>query len=86
MILLTFLESSKVALINMVTILMSAKMTNPGLLKIKVSWNKVYDVITSVHDITNKVLSCDSNYIADVVYVYCDQSLVTLAFMWEKLS
>ena len=78
MILLTFLESSKVALINMVTILMSAKMTTPGLLKI--------NVITSVHDITNKVLSCDSNYIADVVYVYCDQSLVTLAFMWEKLS
>ena len=28
---------------------------------------KVYDVIISVHDITNKILSRDSNYIVDVV-------------------
>ena len=33
---LTFLESSEVALINMVKILMSAKMATPGLLKMKV--------------------------------------------------
>ena len=26
-----------------------------------------YDVIISVHDVTNKSFSCDSNYIADVV-------------------
>ena len=52
----------------MVTILMmSAKMATPGLLKIKVFWNKGYDVIISVHDVTNKILSRDSNYIVDVV-------------------
>ena len=38
-----------------------------GLFKIKVFSNKTYDVITSVHDVTNKILSCDSNYIADEV-------------------
>ena len=52
----------------MVTILMmSAKMTTPGLLKIRVFWNNGYDVIISVHDVTSKILSCDSNYIIDVV-------------------
>ena len=47
--------------------MMSAKMATPGLLKIKVFWNKGYDVIISVHDVTNKILSRDSNYIIDVV-------------------
>ena len=52
----------------MVTILMmSAKMATPGLLKIKVFWNKGYYVIYSVYDVTNKILSHDSNYIMDVV-------------------
>ena len=52
----------------MVTILiMSAKMATPGLLKIRVFWNEGYDVIIFVHDVTNKILSCDSNYIIDVV-------------------
>ena len=52
----------------MVTILMmSAKITTPGLLKIRVFWNKGYDVIIFVHDVTNKFLSRDSNYIIDVV-------------------
>ena len=48
-------------------LLMSAKKATPGLLKIKVFWNKGYDVITYVHDVTNKFLSRDSNYIVDVV-------------------
>ena len=52
----------------MVTILaMPAKMAIPGLLKIKALWNKGYDVINSVHDVTNEILSRDSNYIVDVV-------------------
>ena len=52
----------------MVTILMmSAKMATLGLLKIKVFWNEGYDVITSVHDITNKILSGESNYIVHLV-------------------
>ena len=52
----------------MVTILMiSAKMANLGLLKIKIFWNKDYNAITSVNDITHKILSSDSNCIVDVV-------------------
>ena len=52
----------------MVTILMmSAKMTTLGLLKIKAFCNKGLDVIISVYDSINKNLSSDSNYIVDVV-------------------
>ena len=52
----------------MVTILMmSAKIATPGLLKIRVFWNKGYYVITFVYDVTNKILLRDSNYIIDVV-------------------
>ena len=51
--------------------MMSAKMATQGLLKITVFWNKVYDVITSVDDVTNKILSRNSNYIVDV-------------FLWPK--
>ena len=46
---------------------MSAKLANLSFLKIKIFWKKGYDVIISVHDITNKILSRDSNYIADAV-------------------
>ena len=50
----------------MVRILMiSAKMAAPVLLKIKVFWSKYYDIIISVNDVTNKILSRDSNYIVD---------------------
>ena len=49
---MTFFESLKVVLINMVEILrMSAKLAALGLLKIEIFWNEVYDVITSVHDV-----------------------------------
>ena len=52
----------------MVTILMmSAKMATGGLLKIRVFWKKGYDAIISVYDVINKSLSCNSNYIIDVV-------------------
>ena len=68
LIILTLFESLELVLKNMVTILMmSAKMAFPGLLKIKVFWNKGYDVIISVHELTNKFLSPDSNYVVDVV-------------------
>ena len=53
--------------------MMSAKMATPGLLKITVFWNKGYDVIISVNDVTNKILSRDSNYIVDM-------------FMWPKIG
>ena len=38
-------------------LLMSARMANTGFLKTKVIWNKGYDVIIYVYDVTNKVLS-----------------------------
>ena len=47
--------------------MMSAKMPTLDLLEIKAFWNKDYDVIISVHDITNKILSHDLNYIVDLV-------------------
>ena len=47
--------------------MMPAKMATPELLKIKVFWNKGHDIIISVHDVTSKILSRDSNYIVDVV-------------------
>ena len=52
---------------------MSTKMATPGLLKITVFWNKGYDVIIFVDDLTNKILSRDSNHIVDV-------------FMWPKFG
>ena len=53
--------------------MMPAKMATPGLLKIKVFWNKGYDVIIPVNDFTNKFLSRDSNYVIDV-------------FVWPKFG
>ena len=61
-------ESLKVPLINLVAILMMpAKLATLYVLKIKVFRNKVYDVMIAVHDITNEILSLDSNYIVDAV-------------------
>ena len=58
----------KVVLINMIAILMmSAKLVTLYFLKIKIFWNKEYDDIISVHDVTKIFLSRDSNYIVDVV-------------------
>ena len=41
-------------------------MTTLGLLKVKAFWNKAYDILISVHDMTNKILLCNSKYIVDV--------------------
>ena len=51
--------------------MMSAKMATPDLFKTTVSWNKGYDVIIPVDDVTDKILSRNSNYIVDM-------------FMWLK--
>ena len=53
--------------------MMPAKMATPGFLKIKAFWKKGYDVTIFVDDVTNKILSRDSNYIVDV-------------FMWPKFG
>ena len=42
-------------------------MATQDLLKIKVFWSKAYNAIISVHDVTSKVLSRDSNYVVDLV-------------------
>ena len=47
--------------------MMSAKMATPIFHKTKVFLKKGYDVISFTNDITIKILSRDSNYIADVV-------------------
>ena len=48
-------------------LMMSAKIATLDLLKIRVFGNKGYNVIIFVHDVTNKIFSRDSSYIADVV-------------------
>ena len=48
-------------------LMMSRKIATPGLLKVKLFWNKGFDVIISIHDVPNKILSGDSNYTVDVV-------------------
>ena len=68
----------KIVLIKMATIMMSARMATQGLLKIKVFQSKGYSVLIHVHDVTNKLLSYDSDVVSD-------QSLVTVAFLREKL-
>ena len=53
--------------------MMSAKKATSCFLKITVFSNKIYDLTSPVDDVTNKILSGDSNYIADV-------------FMWPKFG
>ena len=58
LIFLAFLDSLKIVLIKNVTIvMMSVKMATLSLLKINLFWNKFYEVIIYVHDVTNKILS-----------------------------
>ena len=48
-------------------LMISAKLTTLGVLKRKTLWNKIYDVLIFVYDVTNEVLSRGSNYIEDMV-------------------
>ena len=49
------------------TLMMLPKLATLGLLKIKTFSNKDYDVMISVHDVTNKISSRDSNQIVNGV-------------------
>ena len=51
-----------------------------------VFWNKDYDVITSVCDVTNKILSLDSNYIVDVVMwpKFGNSSISMIEVIWSS--
>ena len=53
--------------------MMSAKIATPGIHKIISFWNKCYDIIIPFDEVTNKILSSDTNYIVDV-------------FMWPKFG
>ena len=53
--------------------MMLAKMASPGFLELTVFWNKGYDVIIPVNDVTNKIFLPDSNYTKDL-------------FMWPKFG
>ena len=57
-------------------LMMPGKLATLGLLKIRLLWNKGYDVIISVHDAIIKILSLGSNYIVDVVMwpKFCNSS------------
>ena len=70
-----FFRVFKDYLINIGTILMKTSF------KIKVFWNKDYDVITFVNDVNNRILSRDSKYIVDEVLW---PKVATVAFLWEK--
>ena len=47
--------------------MMWIKLATLGLAKIKVFQNKCYGVIITAHDLSNKILSRDSNYTVDAV-------------------
>ena len=52
------MELLRVVLINVVALLMiSARLATVALLKIKVFWNRGYNVIIFVHDVTNEILA-----------------------------
>ena len=58
----------KLVLINVLAILMMwAKLATLDLFKIKVFWSKSYDIIIFFHDVSNKILLGNSNYVLDVV-------------------
>ena len=58
-----------------------AELATPGLLKIKVFWNKGSDVVDFINDATNIILSSSSNYIVDVV-LWLNFGY---SFLWYKL-
>ena len=64
----TFIESTKVALVNMISIFtMSTKLATQSLVKIKWFGNEGYEIIIFVFDVTNKILSHESNVVVLVV-------------------
>ena len=63
-----FFNSLEIVLMKIITIfMMSAKVASARLLKLKIFWNKGYDVIVSVHGVTSRILSSDSNDMVDVI-------------------
>ena len=63
--------------------IMSAKLATLGLLEIKVFSNKRFDVVTSVHDASNKIYHVTQ---IKLPMWSCHQSFVTLAFLGVALK
>ena len=63
-------------------LMMSATLATLSFLKIKVIWNKGYDVIISAQDAVNVILSRESNYICRC---HLNKVWLTLALLWKKL-
>ena len=69
------------------TLMMSAKLVTPDLLKIKIIWNEGYDVIILDYNVPNKIWSRDSSYIADVVmWPKFGNSSIYMKLKAEKVS
>ena len=71
-------------------LMMSAKLATLDLLKIKVFWDKVYDITISIHYVTNKFLLRDSNCTIDVVkwpkfdnYKISMKEVIITSILWE---
>ena len=63
-----------------VILMMLAKLATLGLLKVKLFQNKGYEVIISVHDVPNKIISRESNYTADSL---ATQTLGLSSIIWD---
>ena len=67
--------------------MMSAKMATTGLLKLTAFWNKAYDVIIPVNDVTNQILSRDLNYIVDVfIWLKFGNSSISMRVFYKDLT
>ena len=67
--------------------MMSAKMATTGLLKLMAFWNKAYDVIIPVNDVTNQILSRDLNYIVDVfIWPKFGNSSISMRVFYKDLN
>ena len=78
---MTFIEGLKVSLISYCNFNDVSELATAGLFKIKVFVSKGYDFKISVYDVTNKILSCDTNSIVDA---FTWPMFGTVVFLWEK--
>ena len=66
---------------------MSSTMAALDLFKIKILWNKGYDVIISLYDVSNTILSHDLNHIVNVVmWPKFGNSSISMRVLIKKVS
>ena len=71
-------------------LIISTKLVTPGLLGIKVTWSKRYDIINFVYDVTNKILASESNFIVKAALwprfgnsSISTREVIITSFLWE---